>query len=90
VVLAKTTKEIVWFKKALEDLLKKHVNSTPLSYNKTSIIKLANNLRFQDQTKHINTKYHLIQHIVDAKTIHLIHCSKSEQIPDIFTKALGR
>jgi hypothetical protein len=35
-------------------------------------------------------KYHLIRHHVEAKTIHLIHCSTSEKIADIFTKALGR
>jgi hypothetical protein len=32
----------------------------------------------------------LIQHHVEAKTIHLIHCSTSEKIADIFTKALGQ
>eukprot|EP00253_Pinus_taeda_P024186 PITA_24186 len=56
----------------------------------TSAIKLAKNPKFHDQTKHINTKYHLIRHHVEAKTIHLRHCSTNEQIADIFTKVLGR
>ena len=56
----------------------------------TSAIKLAKNPRFHGRTKHINTKYYLIRHHVEAKTIHLIHCSTNEQITDIFTKALGR
>jgi hypothetical protein len=66
------------------------VNATPLLIDNTSAIKLAKNPRFHDRTKHINMKYHLIRHHVEAKTIHLIHCSTSEQIADIFTKVLGR
>jgi len=56
----------------------------------TFAINLAKNPKFHEQTKHINTKYHLIRHHVEAKTIHLRHCSNNEQIADIFTKELGR
>jgi hypothetical protein len=89
VAIVEATKEIVWLRKILEDLQEKQVNSTLLVDN-TSAIKLAKNPRFHDRTKHINTKYHLIQYHVEAKTIHLRHCSTNEQIADIFTKALGR
>jgi hypothetical protein len=54
------------------------VNATPLLLDDTFAVKLAKNPRFHDQTKPINTKYHLIQHHVEAKTIQLIHCSTSE------------
>eukprot|EP00253_Pinus_taeda_P012506 PITA_12506 len=87
---AEATKEIVWLRKLLEDLPVKQVQSTPLMIDNTSAIKLAKNPKFHDRTKHINTKYHLIRHHVEAKTIHLRHCSTNEQIADIFTKALGR
>ena len=83
-------KEIVWLRKILEDLQEKQENSTPLLLDNTFAIKLAMNPRFHDRTKHINTKYHLIRHHVEAKTIHLRHCSTNDQVPDIFTKALGR
>eukprot|EP00253_Pinus_taeda_P006525 PITA_06525 len=84
------TKEIVWLRKILEDLQVKQVQSTPLMIDNTSTIKLAKNPEFHGRTKHINTKYHLIRHHVEAKTIHLRHSSTNEQIADIFTKALGR
>ena len=87
---AEAMKEIVWLRKILEDLQEKQENSTPLLVDNTSAIKLAKNPRFHDQTKHINTKYHLIRHHVEAKTVHLQHCSTNDQIADIFTKALGR
>ena len=86
----KETKEIVWLKKILEDLQVKQVHSTLFMINNTSRIKLAKNLKLLDQTKHINTKYHLIGHHVEAKTICLHHCSTTEKIADIFTKVLGR
>eukprot|EP00253_Pinus_taeda_P028395 PITA_28395 len=88
--IAEATKEIVWLSKILEDLQVKQVQSTPLIIDNTSTIKLAKNPKFHDRMKHINTKYHLIQHHVEAKTIHLCHFSMNEQIADIFTKALGR
>eukprot|EP00253_Pinus_taeda_P015320 PITA_15320 len=90
VVAAEATKEIVWLRKILEDLQVKQVQSTPLMIDNNSAIKLAKNPKFHDRMKHINTKYHLIQHHVEAKTIHLRHCSTNEQIADIFTKALRR
>ena len=65
------------------------MTSTPLFVDNTSAIQLAKNPKFHDRTKHINTKYHLIRHHVEAKTIHLTHCPTSEQIADIFTNALG-
>ena len=66
------------------------MTSMPLFVDNTFAIQLAKNPKFHDRTKHINTKYHLIRHHVEAKTIHLNHCSTSEQIVGIFTKALGR
>eukprot|EP00253_Pinus_taeda_P035864 PITA_35864 len=87
---AEGTKEIVWLRKILEDLQVKQVQSTPLMIDNTSAINLAKNLKFHDRIRHINIKYHLIRHHVQAKTIHLRHCSTNEKIADIFTKALGR
>jgi hypothetical protein len=90
VEVVEAMEEIVWLGKILEDLHEKHVNSTPLLVDNTSTIKLAKNPRFHDRTKHINTKYHLIRCHVEAKTIHLRHCSTNDQIADIFTKVLRR
>eukprot|EP00253_Pinus_taeda_P006635 PITA_06635 len=90
VASTEATKEIVWLRKILEDLQVKQVQSIPLMIDNTSTIKLAKNPKFHDRTKHINTKHHLIRHHVEAKTIHLCHCSTNEKIADIFTEALGR
>jgi len=88
VTATEATKEIVWLKKFIKDLQVKQEQLTPLMIDNTSAIKLAKNPKFHDRTKHINTKHHLIR--VEAKTIHIHHCSTNEKIADIFTKALGR
>eukprot|EP00253_Pinus_taeda_P008265 PITA_08265 len=90
VAAAQATKEIIWIRKILEDLQEKKKASTPLFVDNSSTIQLAKNPKFHDRTKRINTKYHLIRHHVEAKTIHPTHCPTSEQIADIFSKALGR
>jgi hypothetical protein len=89
IAAAQATKEIIWLQKILEDLQEKQRTSMLFFVDNTSAIQLAKIHKFHDRTKHINIKYHLIQHHVEAKTIHLNHCSTSEQIADIFTKALG-
>ena len=66
------------------------MTSTPLFVDNSYAIQLDKNPKFHDRTKHINTKYHLIRHHVESKTIHLTNCSTSEKIVYIFTKALGR
>jgi hypothetical protein len=53
VVVAEATKKIVWLKKILEYLQEKHVSSTLLVDN-TSTIMLAKNPRFHYRTKHIS------------------------------------
>jgi hypothetical protein len=48
VAVAEAKKEIVWFRKILEYLQDKKVNSTPLLVGNTSAINLANNPIFND------------------------------------------
>ena len=78
VATAEATKEIVWLKKILEYLQVKQVHSTPLMIDNTFAINLAKNPTFHDRTKHVNIKYDLIRHHVEAKIIHLRHCSTNE------------
>lgn len=68
----------------------KQKDLTPLFLDNLPAIQLAKDPKFHARSKHINTKYHLIQHYVEAKVIHLTHCPTLEHITDIFTKALGR
>ena len=89
-VAAEAIKEIVWLRKILENLQEKQMHSTLLMIENTSVIKMAKNPNFHDRVKLINAKYHLIRHHVEAKTIHLRHCSTNKHIENTFTKVLGR
>ena len=60
VTVENSTKEIFWVVKILEDLQEKQAKCTPLLIENSPIIKLEKNPKFHDQTKYINTKYHLI------------------------------
>lgn len=90
VAITQATKEIIWPHKILEYLQEKQKASTPLFVENSSVFQLAKNPKFHDQIKHINTKYQLIRHYIEAKVIHLKHCPTLEQVTDIFTKELGR
>lgn len=90
VATAQAMKEIIWLHEILEDLQEKQKDSTTLFVDNSFAIQLAKNPKFHDQSKHINMKCHLIRHYVETKVIHLAHCPSSEQIIDIFAKALGR
>ena len=84
--VVKTTKEIVWLKKIIEDLQEKQVNSTPLLVDNTSAIKLRrisySMIKLSTPTK----KYYLILYHVQTKTIHSRHCFTNELIANIFIK----
>jgi hypothetical protein len=56
------------------------VKYTSLLVSNASPIKLAKNPRFHDQTKKVNTQYHLIQYHVEVKNIHLRHCPQRRKL----------
>ena len=53
-----------------------------------SVIELAKNPIQHRRSKHIDIRYHFIRDHVKQKTVKLKYCSTTEQVADIFTKAL--
>ena len=51
-----------------------------------STIKIYNDLLHIQRTKHVEIHMHYIRQLVHDGTIHLLFCSSSEQVADIFTK----
>ena len=49
-------------------------------------IRIYNDPFYRQQTKHIEIHMHHIRQLVHDGTIHLLFCSYSEQVADIFTK----
>jgi hypothetical protein len=52
-------------------------------------MKLISNQKFSNRSKHIDTKYHYVRHLVELGEIELKYCSTDENIADMMTKPLG-
>ena len=55
-----------------------------------SAILISKNPVHNNRTKHIDTRYHFIQQCIEDKNIEIVFIRTENQLPDIFTKALGR
>jgi hypothetical protein len=53
-------------------------------------MKIARNPIFHASTKHIESHYHFVCKKVMLREVELVHKPTSEQLVDIFTKALGK
>ena len=67
-------------------------HATPLHEDNQSTIRLAENPEFRERSKHINVKYHLVRHMVEAKIVEMRHVAAGTgqvaDISDILTKPL--
>lgn len=82
------TCQTIWLKNILRELyLAQDGLTTIYAYNKLTIT-LAKNLTSHSLTKHIDTKYHLLQEQVKIKIVGLLHCRTKDQLAHNFTKPL--
>jgi hypothetical protein len=83
-----TSREAVWLRKLLSDLLRSELEPTVIHCDKQSCIKLTENPVFHDRSKHIELRYHYIRDMIQRKVLSLQYVPTAEQIADIFTKPL--
>ncbi|KAL1549634.1 1,8-cineole synthase, chloroplastic-like [Salvia divinorum] len=81
------SKEMVWLQSFLDELGKKNKNSILYSDSQSAIF-LAKNLAFHSKTKHMELKYHYIQHLLEMKIVQLEKILGSENPADMFTKVM--
>ena len=82
--------EFVWLRGLLEELGFPQTTSTPLHADNTSAVQVANNLVFNEHTKHIEVDCHYIRDTLESRVISLPHISSDLQVAKVFTKALTR
>ena len=80
--------EVIWLRNLLEEFDHPKDESTTIHVDNKSAIKLAKNPIQHGRSKHIDIKFHFIRDHVKQKTMKLEYCSTTEQVADIFTKAL--
>ena len=85
-----TTKELIWIKRLMGDLVKRQRNIPTLYIDNQSAIKLIKNSQFNRRSKHIDVQYHFIRQHHEEKDFVLKYISTGEQQADIFTKPLNK
>lgn len=83
------TKEIVWMKRLMKELLNADVQTTLLIDNQ-SAISLIKNPVFHKRVKHIDIRFHYIRERYAQKDFTLEYIASKEQHADILTKPLPR
>ena len=85
--LADTTSKLIWLRWLLKDLSVSTSSATPLYCDNHSIIHIAHNDVFHEQTKHIKIDCHFIRYHLVHCALKLISVSSKDQLADIFTKS---
>ena len=92
IALTHATKEAIWLRYVLADVLHPDLSLFPvrlLSDNRSAITLTRDNT-FHPRTKHIDIRYHFIREAVDNRDIALEHRRTEDMPADLFTKALPR
>ncbi|KAH7424153.1 hypothetical protein KP509_12G092900 [Ceratopteris richardii] len=84
------TLELVWLQKIFSYLDVRVHKPIQIFSDSESAIAIANNLVHHARTKHIEIHYHYIREQLAKKHIELVYVPSSENVADIFTKALTR
>ena len=87
--MSDSAKEATWLRGLLEEfkVIDPH---TVIRCDNQSSVKLVKNPVFYARTKHIEIHYHHVRDKITSKIIDLQHVGTSDQIADIFTKALEK
>ncbi|GAA0169983.1 hypothetical protein LIER_40862 [Lithospermum erythrorhizon] len=88
--MAAVTCELKWLKGLLNSLGISHSRPMHLHYDSQSALHLPQNPIFHERTKHIEVDCHFLRDAILDGLIATSHVSTSEQLADIFTKALGK
>ncbi|GAA0152798.1 transmembrane signal receptor [Lithospermum erythrorhizon] len=87
---ATVTCELKWFKGLLHSLGISHSHPIHLHCDSQSALHIAQNPVFHERTKHIKVDCHFLRDAILDGLIATSHVSTSEQLEDIFTKALRK
>jgi hypothetical protein len=88
IALSETCKEVLWIKSLIKffDI----ITTEPICVftDSQSCMKMINNDKFSNRTKHIETKYHFSKSLILSKQIVLKYVETENNVADLFTKPL--
>lgn len=88
IALSEGCQELVWIKGICSDL-KVKCGQTTIHADNQSCIKMVENEKFSNRTKHIDTRYHFIRDMKEKGDIQLEYVPTEDNIADLLTKPLG-
>jgi len=88
VALSEAIKEGVWIKRLLNDFEQYITDPIVMYEDNQSCIKLIQDERSCQRTKHIDTKYHFVRELNRAKHIDIQYCPTTQMPADMLTKPL--
>ena len=83
-----TTKEAIWIRMFLGEVLRPLSKPMLLYCNNQSAITVAKDDQFQACTKHIDIQYHFIPEAITWDIFEVRYCPTQYMVADIFTKVL--
>lgn len=87
--MADVTAELKWLRALLGSLGASHSGACSLFCDSKSALYIAQNPIFHERTKHIKVDCHYIRDAIHAGLVSTAHVPTTEQLADLFTKALG-
>jgi len=78
----------VWLQNALAELRLDSDIPAALNIDNIGAIKLTNNPRISDKSKHIDIAYHYVRDLVENGIINLLHVPSEDNLADICTNSL--
>lgn len=87
--LAETVREIKWLKALLFDFGIQICDSIPIHIDSQSCMKMIENEKFSNRTKHIDVRYHFAKEEISKGLIKLIYEPTETNIADMLTKPLA-
>jgi len=90
VAAAHSTKEALWFREFLGEFSDVVKGPIDLNCDNQATIALSKDNKFHSRTKHISIRHHFIREAVENEHIAVHYVPSSENVADVFTKALPR
>lgn len=87
--LSETAREIQWIIQLLKDFEIMINCPVKIFCDSQSCIKMIENEKFSNRTKHIDVRCHHVKELLQEKLIELCYCPTDENVADMLTKPLA-
>lgn len=88
IALSNACQEVLWIRSLLEDMKQLIDKPTTMLEDNQSCLKLIEEEKLSNRTKHIDTRYHFVKDYIVKGIVNCIYCPTDLMLADLLTKAL--